>query len=76
MFWYFFAINYEILIHDGLISASACSIFEIQAQVKELFLPPFKLFRERSRRLRQSECRGRSRETNAAVIRVICVTNW
>lgn len=70
----FFAISGKMLM-----SQSASSTFEIQAQVMELFLSfflPYKLFRERSHRLHRSEIRGRSRETNAAVIRVICATNW
>lgn len=35
-----------------------------------------KRFRERSRRLHQSECRGRGGGTSAAAIRAICATNW
>lgn len=58
------------------LSQSACCMVEIQAPVMELFLPPYKLSRERSRRLHRSECRERSRGTNAAVIRVSCVTSW
>lgn len=59
-------------------SQSACSVFEI-ALVMELLLSrsfPAASIRARSRRPRQSECRGQSRETNGAVIPVTCVTNW